>query len=178
MDFRQLKSYPPTWGTLGNNSIDSPLAWVHDLPEMLKGDSQLDITLITSPGECTMKRLFAAAGGAATFGYQLHLHLHELFVWPVPYADFYDGAVLGSQNDSDEDAADDTVTNPTNATTGPPVAAAAETERNATDDPTLPGVTVAAETDVEVPLPRQQLNVAGVFMLLHIVPWVVRITHE
>ena len=177
VDIRQLKSYPPTWGTLRDNSSDSPLAWVHDLPEMLKADSQMDITLLTSPGQCTMKRLFAAAGGVATFGYQLHQHLHELFVWPVPYADFYDDAVLDFQNESDIDAADDPVTNPTGATTGPAVATAAETEGNVTDDTTLPGVTVAGETDVEVPLPRQQLNVAGVFMLLHIVPWVVRITY-
>lgn len=168
-DFRNLMSYPPNWGTPCDNSPCSPFAFVSKSLKKGDGDAQKEIELLAEAGHCTMGRLFAATGRPASIGYQLFQQSHEVLRWPVPFRDFDLGMSNDSQTLEGSDAADAFAEVATEDTAQPPEgideAAAADGGVGSAPTPT--------HLDAEVPLPRGQLNVAGVVMLMQIVPWVV-----
>lgn len=139
------------WGTAGSHLPGTPLGFMHREYDVYEAADQLDVALLSDMASINLDRLFAASGGSTIPSWLRFQQVHRLLVWRVPCLSDGPSAAeepQGSESQgSDEEAPDDE---------------AAAIEASAIDD-------------TEVWMPRRgYINVAGVLMLMRIVPYVVR----
>lgn len=141
------------WGTAGNHLPGAPLSFMHREYDVYEAADQMDVALLSNMASITLDRLFAASGGSNIPSWLRFQQVHRLLVYRVQCtcADFGPSAAeepQGSESQgSDEEAPDDEAI----------------------------ALVASAIDETEVRMPRRgYINVAGVLMLMRIVPYVVR----